>query len=1234
MKLRFQAAALYALLAALILLSCTTDPAVGTSATELKFHPIADSLRNAGYDKLEITVSKPDSSGSVSLFNGALSADQPPGALTLPDAMGKSYRVVVRATKSADSGASFTKIYLVIDGTINASSVSVVKGKGGGGDPDAPTGVAIQPQSLSLAEGGTDSQRLTAMVMPYPTAKQEVKWSSSNPAVVSVDSTGMAISGVAGKASITARASVDTTKSAAIDVTVSKPLKADSVVVQDTLRIYTGMPAAAIAARMFPATVAPLLLWHSTREDVATVSADGKVTGLAAGQSMVWAQYKGDAALADTCTVTVVYDPPVLDVGKDISVDVGATVAFPISVSQQFGGVVECKWDLDGDSNWDSTSASIPVGLARKYTVAGDFTAKFSVKDLEGNVGTAKRLVRVGSVAPLVAIDSPKEGAYVTASPVTVAYRVNNIPLTRNVNVTREGPDTITIDTTINGAAGSASVRFIFDSKPPVVAITSPLKGSFSNKAVVAVAWKVDGQPQAVRLQDTLKLEGQNLIVREAVDSAGNKGADTVRVTLDTKPPKVLISSPASGTVTNKTSIAVVWSVDGNPQTTQLTDSLPVEGVNTIKRVYTDSAGNKDSAFVTVTRNSKAAQVVISSPLPGTITNQTSIKVVWSIDQVVQTANNSEALLLEGKNVITRSGLNALGNSGTTSVTVIRDTKAPVVAITFPVDKSTVTSNPVSVVWTVDSVSQSAQTSETMSAGDGVKTITRAFTDSAGNPGTRSITVTLDKDKPLAPVMNAGGTTPSPTNAAGVTWKWASGAAANGNGSYRYWLDTPVMPVNPTPVSGTSALVNGLADGTHTLYLQEGDDQGNWSPVSKQAIVVDRTGPAIAIDQASQTVADAAFNISAVVTDPDAVASVSVAGAGSGNGPMTLAAGKYTRALGLATGVNTLVVTAKDNLGNTGTASIVVTYTQPTVTITGPPNGFVTSASAITLSYTVGSGTTKTKPFTLSTEGDNALTTTEPGAANATIHVYYLPKVVFVRKGATGANDGTSWDDAYTDLSTAISQGRGQVSGNSVWVSEDAYAADPFLLAPGVSLFGGFSGSLTQRPSTPKTTLFTTLRHTSLGSDVLQIDGNTTTPMTVEGFRFDSDINTGKLVSITTSNQVTLRRCQFTATDYVSSGLYASSSVVTVDTCIFTGIPAIADLLDLRASTVGFSKGSITGVTGQELLYMFESDFTISGKSFVKSNNFTSTPYINKDVPSAIHGDPQNVTDYPEFQTP
>ncbi len=82
-------------------------------------------------------------------------------------------------------------------------------------------------------------------------------------------------------------------------------------------------------------------------------------------------------------------------------------------------------------------------------------------------------------------------------------------------------------------------------------------------------------------------------------------------------------------------------------------------------------------------------------------------------------------------------------------------------------------------------------------------------------------------------------------------------------------------------------------------------------------------------------------------------------------------------------------------------------------------------------------------------------------------------QVIYVDTDATGTNDGSSWLNAYTNLSDAIAASK---SGDEIWVaagiyyptSQPAYAvgsADPrfnhFILKNGVKIIGGFAGDET-----------------------------------------------------------------------------------------------------------------------------------------------------------------------------
>jgi hypothetical protein len=85
-------------------------------------------------------------------------------------------------------------------------------------------------------------------------------------------------------------------------------------------------------------------------------------------------------------------------------------------------------------------------------------------------------------------------------------------------------------------------------------------------------------------------------------------------------------------------------------------------------------------------------------------------------------------------------------------------------------------------------------------------------------------------------------------------------------------------------------------------------------------------------------------------------------------------------------------------------------------------------------------------------------------------------QVIYVDAGAGGADDGTSWTDAYTELQPALSAA---TSGDEIWVAEGLYLPTTggdrsiaFQLEDGVAIYGGFIGTESnreQRNSDPAT---------------------------------------------------------------------------------------------------------------------------------------------------------------------
>ncbi|MEE8398101.1 MAG: Ig domain-containing protein, partial [Desulfobacterales bacterium] len=94
----------------------------------------------------------------------------------------------------------------------------------------------------------------------------------------------------------------------------------------------------------------------------------------------------------------------------------------------------------------------------------------------------------------------------------------------------------------------------------------------------------------------------------------------------------------------------------------------------------------------------------------------------------------------------------------------------------------------------------------------------------------------LDTTAPLAPTVSGTALVVDTT----PTWTWVAGGG--GNGTFRYQLDSEAgtwVAIAGTTYTATTA----LADGSHTLYVQESDHGSNWSTSGSFATTIDATAP-------------------------------------------------------------------------------------------------------------------------------------------------------------------------------------------------------------------------------------------------------------------------------------------------------------------------------------------------------------------------------------------------------
>lgn len=313
---------------------------------------------------------------------------------------------------------------------------------------------------------------------------------------------------------------------------------------------------------------------------------------------------------------------------------------------------------------FSSVSCELPA------LTAGTVRIEAEVSDLAGNRATAVRdyVLSLDVNGPVIAIESPAEGSFVSALAVTVSGSVSD-------------------------AGGVDEVS--------VAGITAPIDGD--GRFAVTVDLTEGGMEP---------IDGETTLIVVATDVAGNQSQREISVNADASPPSLLLSAPAPDTEVNGDAVLVrgtvsdlngvaevlvagsVVTVDGNGMFA--TDVTLVDGPNAIGVSARDVAGNITATEVRVQRFALPT-VEIQSPAAGTLTTDFAIEVQGVVSAgVTDVVVNGVAATVgggtfaaqvnldEGANRLTAVAIDNASRAATDTVTVGRDRTAPRLAIVEP----------------------------------------------------------------------------------------------------------------------------------------------------------------------------------------------------------------------------------------------------------------------------------------------------------------------------------------------------------------------------------------------------------------------------------------------------------------------------------------------------------------------------------------------------------------------
>ena len=446
-----------------------------------------------------------------------------------------------------------------------------------------------------------------------------------------------------------------------------------------------------------------------------------------------------------------------------------------------------------------------------KHLGDGMHVVRVKAEDLAGNVARGSLQFTIDTSGPVLQVFNPKEGSYTNQRTITVTgiteenalVTINGISVQlqkryfSNQISLEDGTNTITvISSDASGNARYVVVHVTLDTQPPLLDISSPLAGEYTNQDPVSVIGNTE--PSATVMVNGVRAplsnntfealvglsEGANTLIVSATDQAGNMATRILLVYLDTAAPSLSLFTPRDELWTNQTRVLVTGateqgaSVTINGQNTNVVATVfsgyvsLLEGPNTVKVVAKDLAGNLKTETRTVYLDTTIPDLIVTTPADHIASSSHVIPVVGSVDFGTDVFVNGEQVTvtdfvfsttvqfpLDGTQVIEIMARDRAGNTAIATRTIGVDTTTPVITLSYPQDGMRVKQRVITVSGQAEPYSTVVINTETeLEVGrdglfsvpvvleNGVNRITVTATDAAGNSATVSVNVV----KPVA----------------------------------------------------------------------------------------------------------------------------------------------------------------------------------------------------------------------------------------------------------------------------------------------------------------------------------------------------------------------------------------------------------------------------------------------------------------------------------------------------
>ncbi len=314
--------------------------------------------------------------------------------------------------------------------------------------PTPAESISLEPDKATMRVGG--SVKLTETIYPDDTTDKSVTWTSSNPAVATVDGEGNVTALALGEAEITAQCGDVSAKSL---ITV-EPTPVTSLTVSESSIELKVTETFTLEATVLPEDATyKTVTWSTANDAIATVDVLGKITAMSVGETEVTASCGDFTAI---CRVTVIptlaesitLDPTAATVLKGESLIISATV-LPATTTDK---TIVWTSDDEGIATVDASGKVTATGVGETTVTAtcGDVSATSiitvpPVPVRELSLSSKNLLLKVGNVSDLDVIFDPADATDQRLTWASADESIASVDENGNVTAIAIGTTTITV---------------------------------------------------------------------------------------------------------------------------------------------------------------------------------------------------------------------------------------------------------------------------------------------------------------------------------------------------------------------------------------------------------------------------------------------------------------------------------------------------------------------------------------------------------------------------------------------------------------------------------------------------------------------------------------------------------------------------------------------------------------------------------------------------------------------